>query len=372
MLCGCRLDDSNQTAEHIIPNAIGGRATLSDFICRGCNSKAGTDWDSALAEQLQALCLFFGITRQRGQTPAMSVTTTTGEDLRINSDGSLTFARPTMEVSFSEDGVRLNASVRNERELRQMLVGLKRKYPQIDVDGNLAKAEREAAFPPGLIRHSFALGGEVSGRSLVKSVMAVAKQAGIGFEFCEEGLAYLRDADALPCYQHYYETDLVLNRPAGSPFHCVAVRADASTGVVLGYIEYFGVHRVLVRLGKHYVGTSAAATCALDPRTGKTLDIEVNLSMTPDQVAIIDDRQRGLPDEMLRTFDTMLGAELKQRYRRNHDRALEAAVELAWAECGAKEGDFLEERHIAAISRIVVDQMSPYWLRGVRSARLRR
>ena len=36
----------------------------------------------------------------------------------------------------------------------------------------------------------------------------------------------------------------------------------------MGYVEYFGIHRAVVCLGREYVGDRLKAVYALDPRTG--------------------------------------------------------------------------------------------------------
>jgi transposase-like protein len=51
-LCHVELSEANYTREHIIPNAIGGRLKIADFICQSCNSTFGYLWDAELAKQL--------------------------------------------------------------------------------------------------------------------------------------------------------------------------------------------------------------------------------------------------------------------------------------------------------------------------------
>ncbi|MBB3212453.1 5-methylcytosine-specific restriction endonuclease McrA [Herbaspirillum sp. Sphag1AN] len=58
-LCRDELNHSNDSKEHIIPNAIGGKKKVSGFICKSCNNKAGETWDAELASQLNWFSLFF-------------------------------------------------------------------------------------------------------------------------------------------------------------------------------------------------------------------------------------------------------------------------------------------------------------------------
>ena len=51
-LCQTPLTKANRTKEHIIPNAIGGRKKVRNFICKRCNDETGEKWNSALTRQL--------------------------------------------------------------------------------------------------------------------------------------------------------------------------------------------------------------------------------------------------------------------------------------------------------------------------------
>ena len=48
-LCEAPFDEANDSREHVIPNAIGGRKAVRDFICRQCNNTTGAYWDNELA-----------------------------------------------------------------------------------------------------------------------------------------------------------------------------------------------------------------------------------------------------------------------------------------------------------------------------------
>ena len=69
-LCDMEITEKNDTKEHLIPNAIGGRKKIKGFICNSCNKASGDNWDSELAKQLNPFSLFFGITRERGEAPS--------------------------------------------------------------------------------------------------------------------------------------------------------------------------------------------------------------------------------------------------------------------------------------------------------------
>lgn len=51
--CGIELTQENRTREHIIPEALGGRLTSSEILCRTHNSILGRTVDIQLFERLK-------------------------------------------------------------------------------------------------------------------------------------------------------------------------------------------------------------------------------------------------------------------------------------------------------------------------------
>jgi hypothetical protein len=121
-LCERLITSENNSKEHLIPNAIGGRKKVSGFICQKCNSEKGKDWDADLALQLNSLSVFFGISRERGEAPPQTVETTKGEKLQLNVDGSMGLAKPKYEVIPHEGGIDISIKARSIEEAKKCLL----------------------------------------------------------------------------------------------------------------------------------------------------------------------------------------------------------------------------------------------------------
>ena len=74
-LCKGPSGGENRSSEHITLAALGGRRTVSGFICRTCNSDTGNTWDAALANDLEDLARLLAISRQRGSVQSKMVYT---------------------------------------------------------------------------------------------------------------------------------------------------------------------------------------------------------------------------------------------------------------------------------------------------------
>lgn len=367
VICDEPIGANRDSKEHVMTEAIGGRLTVKGFICRRCNNDAGRTWDAHLASQLHPLSLMFGVQRQRGATPGLQITTTAGEELVINADGPFTLARPSFTEEKVPEGVKIQIVARSMEEAKKMLAGVKRKYPSVDVDQILANAQMSTSYPEGLIHHRLDFGGEISGRSIVKSVLAMAYHAGVPTSVCLDALDYLRNSSAAPCFGYYQETDLVVDRPAEVPLNCVSVEANPDTGLVLGYAEYFGVHRVVVRLGRGYAGHKVQACYAVDPRTGDKLELSIRFGFNEADIQDIFDYKR-IPDGAIQeAFAKVMPAAIKRQFEAERERVTREAAEYAFANCGAKPGERLTKEQVQRLSRLMVDRLKPYVLHLVRS-----
>ena len=121
-LCDIIITDENDTKEHIIPNAIGGRKKVKGFICKACNNSTGNSWESELAKQFNPLSLLFSINRERGNVPSQLFETTAGEKLKLNVDGSMANDKPVYtETPLGDNKVKINIQARDQKEKKSML-----------------------------------------------------------------------------------------------------------------------------------------------------------------------------------------------------------------------------------------------------------
>ena len=369
VVCGSLVTESNDCDEHVIPNSIGGRLKTRGFICADCNNKTGYSWDAELAQQMNPLCLFFGIVRERGAPPPQAFETTAGERLVVRPDGGLSLEHPIYKEQQSGSGIRFDMVARTRGEARKMLEGVKRNYPGMDIKTSVENLTVSSSYPKGAIRLDISFGGEMPGRSLVKTVAAFAHHSGISSKICHLAIMYLRDAAANACFGYYYEDELVAGRPSGTPFHCVAVSGNPATGLLLGYVEYFGVQRVVVCLSDTYEGAAFNRAYAIDPTKGREIDVSVRLPFSVTDVAAIYDYKKFPGGALQRAFSEVIPAALKKKFEKEKDRVISDAVEYAFANCGAKIGEVLTAEQTWKLSRLAAERVVPFILRNASSRR---
>lgn len=368
-LCDTTITEANNTKEHVIPNAIGGRKKITGFICNSCNSKSGDDWDSELAKQLNPLSLFFGISRERGDAPPQLFETTGGDRLRLNAEGSMDIEKPEYKEVPVEAGIQINIKARSMEEAKRMLAGVKRKYPQVDIGDLLKNAKVKSFYSPDMLKFNLCFGGQSAGRSLVKSALAVAVNSGIHPKICEQALNYLKDENGEACFGYYYERDLVVNRPSDTVFHCVAVQGNPATKQLLGYVEFYGVQRMIVCLSNNYEGKDLFSCYAIDPISGSELDLEIDLALTQEEVIAAYNYER-IPQGLVESaFHKVIPLGMKASFEKEKNRVISQSVEYAFKNCGAKEGEMLMPEHIQKLSAFVMEKLEPFILHQISNSR---
>lgn len=363
-LCDVEITEKNDTKEHLIPNAIGGRKKVKGFICESCNNASGDDWESELAKQLNPLSLFFGISRERGDAPSQLFETTGGDKLKLNVDGSMDLEKPLYAESPLEpgSGVQIQIRARSMSEAKRMLQGVKRKYPQVDLNELLGNAKSESSYCQDMLNFNFSFGGHEAGRSIVKSALALAVSSGIPAEECAEATNYLRNEEAEACFGYFYETDLIKNRPEGIPLHCVSIKGCSKTKQVTGYVEYFGVQRVVLCLAGSYEGGYISGTYAINPVTGEELDLVVDLNLSNSEIREAYDYKKIPNGSVEAAFHEVIPAGMKASFEKEKDRVLNEAVMHAFENCGAKEGEILMPEHVNKLTSLIMEKLEPFIL----------
>ncbi|MCW4153254.1 HNH endonuclease [Halomonas sp. 18H] len=362
LLCEELISTEIDSREHLIPNSIGGRKKVSGFLCVDCNSKSGDSWESALARQMNPLSLFFRINRERGDAPSQKFQTTSGDEWVLNADGSLDLPRAFFKEQKSETGVEIKISARNLAEAKKMLKGVAKKYPQLDADELLEKIQTKSSYSQSPIKFNLSFGGLDAGRSFVKTALALVSTTGMTVGDCEHAIKFLKEQESEPCFGYYYEKDLVLDRPAGVPIHIVHVNGDPYSNLIRGYVEYFGIMRVVMCLSSSYSGNPFSSTYSIDPTKGKELDLDVNLDLTSTDIRKAYDYDKWDGNAVQQAMGAVIGPALESQHKEERERVLEEAVQYAFANCGAKEGETITDEQHNRLVGLLWEKLEPWVL----------
>ena len=261
---------------------------MRDFICRRCNGETGRRWDNELCDQLKPFCTMLGIKRARGTNQPVAIRGADDKKFVLNTDASISIPRNIRTERSLTDKTEVIIEAKSMGEAERLVKQEARKRRNLNVQEILSNATflRDQIQAPLRMSLPLFLSGEGAGRSIIKSCLGLAYQAGVSADDCEDARKHLEGAgDA--CFGHYNEFDLVKNRPVGTCFHCICVCGDPVEGHILAYVENFGYQRIVARLSDNYRGDAFDICHAIDPVSGENLDLDVALEFAQDEIPAI-------------------------------------------------------------------------------------
>ncbi|MFK4447479.1 hypothetical protein ABH944_007783 [Caballeronia udeis] len=360
-LCDDPIALKGDSGEHIIPNSIGGRRKVWGFVCRDCNSRAGDSWDVEIWRQFSHIALMHGVDRDRGEVPAVLVKTVSGKQLMLLPDGSLMPQKITFEkVPHAQGkGFLINATVRNTQEAGQMVRNLAAKHPEINVEEMLSNLKSSSEFLDSPITFGAGFSDPLGGRSMVKTAIAMAAHAGVKPSACDLALPYLLNKDCQASYGLFYARDLVSKRPTGYTPHIVSVRGDPISGYLWGYVEYFGMARIVVPLSDSYDGTSLSSTYAFNPANGKEVDIDVDLSFSDDEIERIKANEAYTDEQYAAVVYSSFGIVYFRSVRRQFRKTFAESVAYAASKLGIPAGEAVPPTQAKEFAGYLTENLQP-------------
>lgn len=346
VLCTSEITEANNSREHIIPQAIGGRRKVSWFICRNCNSTAGNIWEAEVAKQLNWFSTALNIKRESGKSPpSYPIQTISGVELLMHANGSLAPARACFNKVQTNDGKHEYKLVaRTESEARKIIDGLRLKHPNNDFQKILNDVHITSHPLEEPIKLELSVGGPLTERSIVKTTLAMASSMCIPMGHCKRALAFLMDQDAEPVCTAFHLRDLIKNRPHSRLFHAVAVFGNATYGRLLGYVEYYGAFRYIVVLSRSYQGPDVNDCYAIDPITSEEIGLDTNLSLSDAELALVDSNEASPIEARIADLDMALPIVLKIHNHNGRTQRLDAAILEVFRECGVRPGENIPEK----------------------------
>ena len=130
--CGTALDSSNDSAAHIIPNALGGRLAPRGIICRDCNTALSHLVDTELVRAFGPWPTLLNVPRQRGEHPPVMLETRAGYKVLVYPDGTLIRLDPLYDKTVTQQGTQLEIGASNPKMLGQLLDRAAKEFPQFD------------------------------------------------------------------------------------------------------------------------------------------------------------------------------------------------------------------------------------------------
>ena len=263
---------------------MGGKKTVRGFICRDCNSETGHSWDAAVTEFESwkfHLRSDLKINPQQDKPikghmsdTGMHVFIDSGVQIRLGFNAPVKTHLETGEThyQFSCDPSRVDDLFTSVNTL------LQRNGKDPMTRDEFHARIRHHVIPQPVVTFALQMDTPKYYRSVVKTAMAMAASMGINPVACENAVRYLRDETmgeqgvvTLP------GTSLKDAISDWTDHHAITVFGFPESRTLIGEVLYFGNVAGLVVLSNSYNGPTIVAGHAINLRTGKYVDADLNL-----------------------------------------------------------------------------------------------
>jgi hypothetical protein len=296
-ICNSELISANRSAEHILPNCIGGRLKSNQLVCKDCNSLFGQDIDKELCAQLNFFANILNVKRQRGK-PQNIVLNSRDNFSFIWTAGQRPRRLPTVEsTAVGEHRIYKIIGSASSKELQRVLRDFLKK-PNAKI---ISDTIREEQFVLDSIR--FTLGGKAV-RSVMKTclnlwMLKVGDRCQI-----EHLLPFVRDGKGAHRVSFYYPEGATGNNfdeVFDEISHRVLIKGDRKERILYAYVEFFSAIRYLVLLSDNYSGPDREIEYSWDVLARKKVNEGGNIiSLSREQLLTVIGPPHDIPMERMR------------------------------------------------------------------------
>src|SRR4030042_5661928 len=195
VICDSPLTAVSTSAEHVIPNALGGRLRTRRATCVDCNSSSGHGTDPRLVRQFQLLANAIDVIRDRGDHPEATFTDpNTGREYRMD-PGKNPILAPNINVERSGSTIVYRFNAPTKADAKRLVNSMRPKKPHTVSD--LVGTQR----PPE--KFTFEFGYSADDETLLRDIARIAvyyvRHVGIPIDHSEPTVRFARGEEVGRC-----------------------------------------------------------------------------------------------------------------------------------------------------------------------------
>ncbi len=354
---------TNKSLEHIFPNGIGGTLTSRDLICRQCNSGFGMEIDKELVNQLNHIANMLNIDRDRGVPQNIKPEHIDGNtDYLLAPGGKPVLSKPKIEQKKEGQEIKISISARSISEAREILKGLKKKYPKIDVEEVLKQAESKQEYLKDYLRFNFSIGG-------IKTFSAVAKIAYNYLKYKYPNISFnssnivkyikgeLTDKDLV---WFYYKDGEFIDKQPSEVLHSIVITGKRNSHLY-AYVELFNAYKFVVLLSDNYIGDDFVESYCFDVinRNAVTKRLVINIPLK--EIKDIFQQKPRCDNSLKNEYEKLLSTISIKQANEHNSELIERAMKKSIMKY--PEGTVITEQMINELVSELVNEITPLLVR---------
>lgn len=279
-LCKNEITDENVSIEHILPNAIGGRLKSSSLICKKCNSKFGDSSDANLAKQLEFFANQLNIKRERGSVQNVEMTReSTGETYLVSPEGNLVPRKPLIKERESNGNLEIYVKANDEKTIESILIGLKRKYPKLDITKFKDALKHEVEYIDEPLHGTISIDGKKIFPAILKIAVNYYIETGGDIEFVDSAIEDLKN-NKTHRVDFIIKEGLVVESNPEEVLHYIFINGCKEKKKMYAILELYSTVQFVVKLSDNYNGEDVQHLYVFDVL--KRREIQKEIGFVPD------------------------------------------------------------------------------------------
>jgi hypothetical protein len=361
LFCNAPLGEAT-SPEHILLQALGGRATTRRVICSKCNNNFGATFDKSLAAEVEPIRTLLNLKSGSNKAPrSLSYKSAAGHRYVLSPDGNVsTGAKPLTFVPESGGAVNVNLTLHALEEVNQFIphIAAKMGLPEDEIRRQMEGAEAKyVTVPAPPFTANISLGGRDALRSIVKACLVLCAARtdltavqGAPFQsarsFVTPGTGDFASARIILEGRDIPELER-LTQKFGPIFNMIFCKSD-EFGRMIAYYGLYNTAYWHIMLAEQGAPPNQTFGVVSDPRApnlwrsfdGQLFDIEMSWMMKP----ILGTGNR---------IEHSLGLAFRQRSEKQRFDYMAKIFHETMQECGLRYGDKITDEFIGKFSRSV-------------------
>ncbi|MED4129464.1 hypothetical protein [Shouchella miscanthi] len=197
----------------------------------------------------------------------------------IEPGGKLKLAR----ANSYKDGNRFHIEASSERQAREVLKGLKRQHPYINIDEQIENANRSKRYLPSVtINMNF--GGEETSRALCKMAVNFSIYNGRNPDEIKHLLPYIKGNEDEAEVYFFYPRSEVFYKSEKEVLHTLLLVGDPQQKHLYVYVELFNEFKMVFFINKEYEGEPIYHSYHYNVVTNEVVEYEEQVKIPPKQL----------------------------------------------------------------------------------------
>lgn len=343
-LCGCEITKKNESKEHIIPNALGGRQKSKILLCKKCNNDTGR-FEEELCKVLNFFISAFQVKRERGKIPVIKAITESGEKIYLKE--GLKPERAT-KVDLHKGFIR----AANDDNAKRALLGMKKKNPEINIDEIMNnREEREEYLNEGVV-FDLSLNYDVM-KAISKCIINFSLINNIEKEKLEQLIAFIKGTS----------TDNIVELYNGrSPYNhnndiisVVSIIKSQKLKKIVCYLQFFNFYKFYVVLDDSYNG-ELQYNDYIFYSDGNIDDININVNYFEEDINVIWKTDK-LKEDLSLVLNKIIGSSMRNEQKRLIKKCLSKLERKYPRETNPE----ITEDMIVTLSELIADKFIPFY-----------